>query len=97
MEKYYVINAIITPNTNNMIIRMCMLQRSDKFSLLIVGYENLYNTLRELVDADDDKTKDTKDKQAIFKETISHTNQLEKLRFEVLNKEHILISATINH
>jgi hypothetical protein len=74
-------------DTNNMIIRMCMLQRSDKFALLIVGYENLYNTLRELVDADDDKTKDTKDKQAIFKETISHTNQLEKLRFEVLNKD----------
>ena len=85
----FVVDVINCENddANRMIIRMCMLQRSDKFSLLVVGYENLYNTMRELVDSDADKTKDTKDKQAIYKEAIAQTDQLEKLRFEVLNKD----------
>jgi len=85
----FVIDVINCENeeTNKMIIRMCILQRSDKFSLLVVGYENFYNTLKELVDSESDKTKDTKDKQAIYKEANLQADQLEKLRFDILNKD----------
>lgn len=72
---------------NRMIIRMCMLQRSDKFSLLMVGYENFYNTLTELLDNEADKTKDTKDKQTILKEAEQQADRMEKLRFDFLNKD----------